>query len=178
MGYQPGQGTQYPKVYLADLLGLLNVDGLQPRAAGTQGARCLKSFLAGQMGLLNVDGLQTRAAGAQGMQCLKAFLAPVLGILNADALQTQAAGTQGTQYLKAFLWTSWDFSTSMGCKPGQGTQCLKALLADQLGLLDVYEVVVSTLVDVQDLTMPQPPPARPIRESGGCAQPCQRHTCR
>jgi hypothetical protein len=25
----------------------------------------------------------------------------------------------------------------MGCKPGQGTQCLKALLADQLGLLNV-----------------------------------------
>jgi hypothetical protein len=49
------------------------------------------------MGLLNVDGLQTRAAGAQGMQCLKAYLAPVLGILNVDALQTQAAGTHGTQ---------------------------------------------------------------------------------
>ena len=65
------------------------------------------------MGLLNVDGLQTRAAGAQGMQCLK------------------------------------------------------ALLADQLGLLDVYEVA---LVDVQDLTMAQPPPSYPIRKSGGCAK--------
>ena len=71
--------------------------GLQPRAASTQGAQCLKSFLADQMGLLNVDGLQTRAAGAQGMQGLQAFLAPVLGILNVDALQTQAAGTHGTQ---------------------------------------------------------------------------------
>ena len=45
------------------------------------------------MGLLNVDGLQPRAAGAQGMKCLKAFLEHVLGILNFDALQTPAAGT-------------------------------------------------------------------------------------
>ena len=55
----------------------------------------------------------------------------------------------------------------MGCQPGQGTQCLKALVADQLGPLDVYEVA---LVDVQDLTMAQPPPSYPIRKSGGCAK--------
>ena len=70
-------------------------------------------------GLFHVDGLQTQAAGAQGMQCLKAFLADQRANLIVDVLQTQAAGTQGTQCLKAYLRTSWDFPTSMRCKPKQ-----------------------------------------------------------
>ncbi len=61
MGCRPratgAQRAQCLKAYLAELLGLLNVEGLPPRAVDTQGTQCLKSFPADQMGLLNVDGL-------------------------------------------------------------------------------------------------------------------------
>jgi hypothetical protein len=126
------QGTQYLKAFLADQLGILNVDALQTQAAGTQGTQPLKAYLADLLGLLNVDGLRIQAVGTQSAQCLKAFLADQLGLLNVDGLQTRTRHAMPEGPPRRPAGTSQRPWAANRAASTQGTQCLKAFLADQM----------------------------------------------